>query len=134
MIVVDTSAVLSVMLQEPDADAVRGALLRASGRSISASNYVECAVVMAGRRMGGRADLDEWLGLRQIEVSAVDRPVAALAADAFVRFGKGRHPAGLNYGDCFAYALAKHLRAPLLFKGEDFAKTDVEPALSGGSV
>ena len=130
MIVVDTSAVLSVMLEEPEADAVRAVLLRASGRSISASNYVECAMVMAGRRLGGRVDLDEWLSLRQIEVSAVDRQVAALAADAFVRFGKGRHPAGLNYGDCFAYALARQLGAPLLFKGGDFARTDITPALA----
>jgi ribonuclease VapC len=130
MIVVDTSAVLSVMLEEPEADAVRAVLLRASGRSISASNYVECAMVMAGRRLGGRVDLDEWLSLRQIEVSAVDRQVAALAAEAFVRFGRGRHPAGLNYGDCFAYALARQLGAPLLFKGGDFARTDITPALA----
>ena len=129
MIVVDTSAVLSVMLEEPDADAVRGALLRAPARSMSASNYVECAMVMAGRRIGGLADLDEWLNLRLIEVAPVDRQVAVLAADAFIRFGRGRHPAGLNYGDCFAYALAKHLRAPLLFKGDDFARTDIHPAL-----
>jgi ribonuclease VapC len=130
MIVVDTSAVLSVMLEEPEADAVRAVLLRASGRSISAGNYVECAMVMAGRRLGGRVDLDEWLSLRQIEVSAVDRQVAALAAEAFVRFGRGRHPAGLNYGDCFAYALARQLGAPLLFKGGDFARTDITPALA----
>ena len=130
MIVVDTSAVLSVMLEEPEADTVRAVLLRASGRSISASNYVECAMVMAGRRLGGRVDLDEWLSLRQIEVSAVDRQGAALAADAFVRFGRGRHPAGLNYGDCFAYALARQLGAPLLFKGGDFARTDITPALA----
>ncbi len=129
MIVVDTSAVLSVMLEEAEADAVREALLRASGRSMSASNYVECAMVMAGRRMGGRVDLDEWLNLRRIEVAAVDRQIAVLAADAFVRFGKGRHPAGLNYGDCFAYALAKHLGAPLLYKGQDFALTDIASAL-----
>ena len=129
MIVVDTSAVLSVMLEEPEADTVREALLRASGRSMAASNYVECAMVMAGRRMGGRVDLDEWLNLRRIEVAAVDRQIAVLAADALVRFGKGRHPAGLNYGDCFAYALAKHLGAPLLYMGQDFALTDVASAL-----
>jgi ribonuclease VapC len=129
MIVVDTSAVLSVMLEEPEADTVREALLRASGRSMAASNYVECAMVMAGRRIGGRVDLDEWLDLRRIEVAAVDRQIAVLAADAFVRFGKGRHPAGLNYGDCFAYALAKHLGAPLLYKGQDFALTDIPSAL-----
>jgi ribonuclease VapC len=130
MIVVDTSAVLCVMLEEPEADAVREALLRASRRSLSASNYVECAMVIAGRRIGGRSDLDEWLAIRGVDVVAVDRSLAELAADAFVRFGRGRHPAGLNYGDCFAYALAKHLRAPLLFKGSDFAMTDIQPALT----
>ena len=129
MIVVDTSAVLTVMLEEPEADAVRETLLRASGRLISASNYVECAMVMAGRRIGGLLDLDDWLDLRRIEVAAVDRQIAVLAADAFVRFGRGRHPAGLNYGDCFAYALAKHLRAPLLYTGRDFALTDIASAL-----
>jgi ribonuclease VapC len=130
MIVVDTSAVLCVMLEEPEADAVREALLRAPRRSLSASNYVECAMVIAGRRIGGRSDLDEWLAIRGVDVVAVDRGLADLAADAFVRFGRGRHPAGLNYGDCFAYALAKHLRAPLLFKGSDFAMTDIQPALT----
>ena len=120
MIVVDTSAVLSVMLEEPEADPVRAVLLHASNRSMSAGNYLECTMVMAGRRLGGRADLDEWLTLRRI---------AFLASDAFLRFGRGRHPAGLNYGDCFAYALAKHLRAPLLYKGEDFARTDIASAL-----
>lgn len=130
MIVVDTSAVLCVLLEEPEADAVREALLRASRRSLSASNYVECAMVIAGRRIGGRSDLDEWLAIRGVDVVAVDRSLADLAADAFVRFGRGRHPAGLNYGDCFAYALAKHLRAPLLFKGSDFAMTDIQPALT----
>ncbi|MGA0596965.1 type II toxin-antitoxin system VapC family toxin [Enterovirga sp. CN4-39] len=129
MIVVDTSAVLSIMLEEPEADDVRRALLRASSRCMSAGNYLECAMVMAGRRLGGRADLDEWLALRRIDLMAVDRDLAVLGADAFIRFGKGRHPAGLNYGDCFAYALARHLRAPLLFKGGDFARTDIEPAL-----
>lgn len=129
MIVVDTSAVLGVMLEEPDADAVRAALLLAKARTLSAGNYLECATVLAGRRLGGRADLDEWLTIRRIDVVAVDREIAMLACDAFIRFGKGRHPAGLNYGDCFAYALAKHLRAPLLFKGSDFGQTDVEPAL-----
>jgi ribonuclease VapC len=65
-----------------------------------------------------------------VEIAAVDAELARLAADAFARFGKGRHRAGLNYGDCFAYALAKARRAPLLFKGDDFVHTDIEPALA----
>jgi ribonuclease VapC len=97
---------------------------------MSAGNYVEAVMVLEGRRLGSREDLDEWLALRRVEIVPVDLPLARLAADAFVRFGRGRHPAGLNYGDCFAYALAKHLRAPLLFKGDDFARTDIQPALT----
>ena len=129
MIVVDTSAVVAVMMREAEADAVREALMKASARAMAAGNYLECALVMSGRRLGGRADLDEWLTLRRIDILPVDRNLAALAADAFATYGRGRHPAGLNYGDCFAYALAKSLRAPLLYKGEDFARTDITSAL-----
>ena len=96
---------------------------------MSAGNYLESAI-LAETRFGGREDIDGWIRERRIEIIPVDHGLAELAADAFARFGKGRHPASLNYGDCFAYALAKHLRAPLLFKGEDFAKTDVESALT----
>lgn len=129
MIVVDTSAVVAVMMREAEADAVREALMKASARAMAAGNYLECALVMSGRRLGGRADLDEWLTLRRIDIHPVDRDLAALAADAFATYGRGRHPAGLNCGDCFAYALAKSLRAPLLYKGEDFARTDITSAL-----
>jgi ribonuclease VapC len=130
MIVVDTSIFVAIMADEPDQSAFRATLLKAEARSMSAGNYVEAVMVLEGRRLGSREDLDEWLALRRVEIVPVDLPLARLAADAFVRFGKGRHPAGLNYGDCFAYALAKHLRAPLLFKGDDFARTDIQPALT----
>ena len=130
MIVVDTSAVIAVMMRETEADSIRMALETTPTRSMTAGNYLECAMVMAGRRLGGREDLDEWLALRRIEVVPVDRDLAALAADAFATYGRGRHPAGLNYGDCFSYALAKSLRAPLLYKGEDFARTDIASALA----
>lgn len=130
MIVVDTSAVVAIAAREPDADLLSRALLKAPGRSMSAGNYLECAMVMIRRRLGGRAELDAWLRERRIAIIPVDRELAELAADAFIRFGKGRHPAGLNYGDCFAYALAKHLRAPLLFRGDDFAETDIASALA----
>jgi ribonuclease VapC len=130
MIVVDTSIFVAIMADEPDQSAFRATLLKAEARSMSAGNYVEAVMVLEGRRLGSREDLDEWLALRRVEIVPVDLPLARLAADAFVRFGRGRHPAGLNYGDCFAYALAKHLRAPLLFKGDDFARTDIQPALT----
>ena len=86
--------------------------------------------MLAVARFGGRSDLDEWLERRRIEIVPVDLALARLAADAFARFGKGRHPAALNYGDCFAYALAKANGAALLFKGTDFALTDVASALA----
>jgi ribonuclease VapC len=128
VIVVDSSVFVAVFAGEPDAAQFTRALTRAVGRSMSAGNYLECAIV-AERRWGGRVDLDTWLARRDVEVVPVDLRLAQLAADAFARFGKGRHAAGLNYGDCFAYALAKSLDAPLLYKGGNFTKTDIEPAL-----
>jgi ribonuclease VapC len=94
---------------------------------MAAGTYLECAILIVGR-FGGTVDLDAWLARRAIAVIPVDHTLARLAADAFARYGKGRHPAGLNFGDCFAYALAASLGAPLLFKGEDFARTDVARA------
>lgn len=99
----------------------------AAARRMSAATYLECAII-AERRFGGRAALDAWLIRRTIEIHPVDQALAQRAADAFARFGKGRHPAGLNFGDCFSYALAQSLGAPLLFKGNDFARTDLIPA------
>lgn len=86
--------------------------------------------MVSERRAGGRRDLDAWLERERLVVVAVDHRIASIAADAFAQFGKGRHPAGLNYGDCFAYALAKSLNAPLLFKGDDFARTDIASAVA----
>jgi ribonuclease VapC len=127
VIVVDTSAVVAIFREEPERARLLTALTRASARSLSAGNYLECAMVL-DRRAGGRADLDQWLYDRTVTIVPVDLALAQRAADAFVRFGKGRHPAALNYGDCFAYALARSLEAPLLFKGEDFARTDIVQA------
>ncbi|KST58027.1 hypothetical protein AO398_23325 [Methylobacterium sp. GXS13] len=91
---------------------------------MAAATYLECAIV-ASRAADGRAVLNAWIRARHIALGPVDHAVAQVAADAFARYGKGRHPAGLNFGDCFAYALARSLNAPLLFKGDDFARTDV---------
>jgi ribonuclease VapC len=129
VIVVDTSAFVAILAQEPEEARFARALGDAAARVMSAGNYIECAIV-AERRFQGRADLDKWLIQRHVEVVPVDLDLARVAADAFIRFGKGRHPAGLNYGDCFAYALAKTLNAPLLYKGGDFARTDVASALA----
>lgn len=129
MIAVDTSVFVAIFLQESDSARFTDALASAPNAAMSAGNYLEAAMV-ASRKAGGLADLDAWLDRFEIAVVPVDLPLARLAADAFARFGKGRHAAGLNYGDCFSYALAQSLRAPLLFKGDDFARTDVAPALA----
>nr|WP_147028479.1 type II toxin-antitoxin system VapC family toxin [Methylobacterium oxalidis] len=125
--VVDTSAFVAILAEEPEATIFSELLSLAGRRVMSAGTYLECAIVAAGR-FGGGVDLDRWLERRSIEVLPVDHALARRAADAFARYGKGRHPAALNFGDCFAYALATALDAPLLFKGEDFARTDVARA------
>jgi ribonuclease VapC len=98
---------------------------------MSAVSLVEAALVIEGRfgERGGR-ELDALLARSRIEFVAFDDRQASLARDAFCRSGRGRHPAGLNFGDCLAYALARHLGEPLLFKGDDFARTDITPALT----
>jgi ribonuclease VapC len=125
--VIDTSAVMAILLGEPEEHAFRGAIKAASNRLLSASSRVEVGIVALGR--GGEPGLElaqalvETLTLDVVPVSAEH---ARLAIDAFRRFGKGRHPAGLNFGDCFAYALARATGEPLLFKGGDFPQTDIE--------
>lgn len=131
MIVVDSSVFVALLLEEPEVDRLRRTLIAQAQRVMSAGTYLECAIVAAGRGLGGRAVLDDWLARRSIEIVPVDLALAQIAADAFVRYGKGRHPAALNYGDCCAYALARSLRAPLLYKGADFALTDIEAAPPG---
>ncbi len=129
--VVDSSAIIAILKQEPDAQRFALALAYAPDRWMSAVSLVEAALVIEGR-FGGRGarELDTLIARSRIQFVAFDGEQAALAREAFRRFGRGRHPAGLNFGDCLAYALAKHLDEPLLFKGDDFAKTDVVPALT----
>ena len=127
MIVVDTSAFVAILAEEPEATTSSELLSMARRCVMSAGAYLECAIVAAGR-FGGGVDLDRWLERRSIEVLPVDHALARRAADAFARYGRGRHPAALNVGDGFADALAASLGAPLLFKGEDFARTDVARA------
>jgi ribonuclease VapC len=122
--VIDTSIFLAILLGEPDAELCSQAIRLDQKRLIAAAPYLECAIV-SSKKTTGRADLDNRLLRETICVVPVAHTLARIAADAFARYGKGRHPAGLNLGDCFAYALARSLTAPLLFKGEDFARADV---------
>ena len=123
---VDTSALTAILLGEPEAPALLRSLTAAERPGLCAPNRTELLVVIAAR-LGdpGVARACELLRRQQIETVILDEALADAAADAYRRFGKVRHPAGLNFGDCFAYALAARDEVPLLFKGEDFGRTDV---------
>lgn len=127
--VVDTSALVAILLQEPEAERFTRLLADAPRRLISAITRVELSFVIEGRYGdAARGDLERLLRDAMIEVMTVTPAQAEIAIDAFRRFGKGRHRAALNIGDCFAYALAQATDLPLLFKGGDFARTDIRPA------
>jgi ribonuclease VapC len=128
-LIVDTSAIIAILRDEPDAAAFAEAIAKASRRSLSAANFVESAAVIDGSNdpIASRR-FDDLLREAQFVIEPVTEVQARVARDAYRDFGKGRHPAGLNFGDCFAYALARASGEPLLFKGEDFKYTDVEPA------
>jgi ribonuclease VapC len=126
-VIVDTSALIAVLLTEPDAAPIETALDRASSIRMSAATWVELSSVAAGR--GLLEEVDDLLRDLSVEIVAFDAEQAAIAREAQQRFGSGGDR--LNLGDTFAYALAKHTGEPLLFKGWDFARTDVIPALSG---
>jgi|SRR5205823_14091223 len=127
--IVDTSAVVAILQGEPEAAAFAEALAAAGRRLMSAGSYLELGIVMIDRR-GPRARqaIDGFLAGSLISVVPFDEEQAVLARDGFMRFGKGRHKAGLNFGDCMTYALAKREDLPLLFKGTDFGATDIEVA------
>ena len=127
--ILDTSAVLAILFGEEEADQFDVAIASAERRRMSAGNLLETAIVLEGRRgAAAEHELDSYLRVAEIDVVPVTVAHAQAARRAWRRFGKGNHPAGLNYGDCFAYALAEALGEPLLFKGGDFALTDIEAA------
>lgn len=127
--VLDTSALIAVLQGEPEADALVAALEAAPGLRISAATIVESGMVMQARYGdAGERELDLLMHRLKVDVVPVTAEHAELARRAFRRFGKGRHPAGLNYGDCFTYALAVALQEPVLFKGNDFSQTDAPVA------
>jgi ribonuclease VapC len=132
MTVVDSSAIIAILRDEPDADRFIAALDRASDLRMSTASYVEAAIVVdsAGDPVASRR-FDELVTEAGLVIEPVTQAQARIARDAYRDFGRGSgHKAGLNVGDCFTYALAKATGEPLLFKGDDFAHTDVAPALS----
>ncbi|WP_411036300.1 type II toxin-antitoxin system VapC family toxin [Shinella sp. BYT-45] len=129
---VDASAMVAMMADESDAESLSARLMRADARTTSPMALWEASVAY-GRIFG----LEPKAALREVEayirpfdvtVISIEPALTAAAVDAYQRFGKGRHPAGLNFGDCFAYACARQLCMPLLYKGDDFARTDIEAA------
>jgi len=127
--IVDTSAIIAILRDEADANELAVALQRAPIRRVSAVTWFESAIVIDSNRnpvLSRR--FDDLIRDLHVRVEMVGSRQAEIARDAYRDFGKGRHKAGLNCGDCFAYALAKEMDEPLLFKGTDFARTDVEVA------
>ena len=125
--VIDSSAIIAVLLKEENAARLAQAIEAGSQRLLSAANLLEASIVIESRKgeAGGR-ELDLLIYRAAIEIVAVDQDQAEIARIAWRRFGKGRHPAGLNFGDCFAYALAKSRGLPLLFQGDELSLTDID--------
>lgn len=123
MMVVDTSALMAILLDEPAAQRLKAALIAEDGLLLSAGTMAE-ALVVAGRRQLG-VEMDQLIQGLGFEIVAVSAATARHIASAYAQRGKGAHPAGLNFGDCFAYALARERGCLLLFVGDDFSRTDV---------
>jgi ribonuclease VapC len=130
--IIDASAIIAILREEPEARSCAEAIAVASSRRVSAVSYVEAAVVIDGSRnpVASRR-FDDLFREAQLIVEPVTEPQARIAREAYRDFGKGSgHPAGLNFGDCFAYALAKASGEPILFKVDDFTHTDLSPVLA----
>ena len=131
MMVVDSSAIIAILYDEPEGPDCIRALEGASDRSISAVNYVETGTVLAGRYIGARRSravgiLDDLLTMLRIDIAPVDNCLARMAVQARLKFGRGfGRRGGLTFGDCFAYAMARRHSAPLLYVGNDFDITDI---------
>jgi ribonuclease VapC len=128
--IVDTSAVLAILFVEPEAQRIAEAIERSPFCRFPASCYLEAAITLLGRHGDeGLHDLDVFMARSRMEIVAFTETQARLAREAFKGYGKGRHPAKLNFGDCMAYALAKYSGEEMLFKGTDFALTDIAVAV-----
>ena len=124
--VIDTSALVAILRDEPERKGFTLAIEEAESCVMSVVSFVEASMAIESRHgIDGRRDLDLLIAKARIELASVDADHALVAREAFRQYGKGRHPAGLNFGDCFAYALAKVLDQPLLCKGRDFIRTDL---------
>jgi ribonuclease VapC len=132
-VIIDTSALIAILRAEPEAAAYAKAIEAAETCRMSAANFLEAAVVMdSARDPVVSRRFDELIAVAEIRLEPVTEGQARIAREAHRDFGKGSgHPAGLNFGDCFAYALARELGEPLLFKGNDFVHTDLTPAVTG---
>jgi len=129
--ILDSSAIIAILFNEEDARQYATAIAESESCRVSAATFLETAIVVDAQTdtAGGR-ELDAFIHRAGITIEPFTEDQAHIARQAFADFGKGRHSAALNYGDCFSYALAKVTREPLLFKGDDFKKTDIVPALS----
>jgi ribonuclease VapC len=131
-VIIDTSALIAILRDEPEAAAYAAAIEAAPRRRMSAANFLEAAVVIDGSRdpVASRR-FDDLANEAQLVIEAVTETQARITREAYRDFGRGSgHPARLNFGDCFAYALARATGEPLLFKGDDFSHTDIAPALN----
>jgi ribonuclease VapC len=130
VIVVDSSAVIAILRREQEADGFLRIIAAADGCLMSSVSLLETSMVLAGRAGDGASwlELDALIARATIQVVAQDAELTEIARDAFLQYGKGRHPAGLNLGDCASYAVAKSRSLPLLFKGDDFPRTDLRVA------
>jgi ribonuclease VapC len=130
--IIDSSALMAILFAEPEAEACAKAIELAEHRFLSAANFLEAAIVVDGRRDPVIARrFDDFLHEAAITIEPVDREQTLIARQAYRDFGRrSGHPARLNFGDCFAYALARHRGEPLLFKGNDFSHTDISSALA----
>lgn len=127
--VIDTSAIVAILGNELKAETLRRAIVSDTVRLVPATCVFEARMVLVSRRgEHALAEIDLWLTKIAADVIAVDADLVDVATQAWLTYGKGRHPAGLNFADCFSYALAKRSDEPLLFIGDDFSKTDIQAA------
>lgn len=126
---IDTSAIIAILFQEAEAEAFQS-IIEVNPSVVTGPILIEALMVLTGRNIENpEAELKDFIEGNSLDVLSFDQQMTDLAQDAFLAFGKGRHPAKLNFGDCMSYALAKSQGVPLLFKGDDFALTDIERAI-----